>query len=123
MLIYFSITIALFTFTELILFIGTTCITSSIILGGDYSLREYLRAILDNLIYEGTYIYPLSAEYKDDLTIVGRVFFSILWFIFWGLPFILGNILAFPICAFTIAFKKIMFKSPNDENDQYHIDH
>ena len=58
-------------------------------------LKEFFHTILEALLYDTTYHFPLSTCYRHKYTLFGKILFTIIWILFLFIPFILSIIFAF----------------------------
>ena len=59
------------------------------------NLKEFFHTIIEALLYDTTYIFPLSTCYRYKYTLFGKILFTIIWILFLFIPFILSIIFAF----------------------------
>ena len=59
------------------------------------NLKEFFHTILEALLYDTTYHFPLSTCYRHKYTLFGKILFTIIWILFLFIPFILSIIFAF----------------------------
>ena len=57
-------------------------------------LKEFFHTILEALLYDTTYHFPLSTCYRHKYTLFGKILFTIIWVLFLFIPFILSIIFA-----------------------------
>ena len=53
------------------------------------NLKEFFHTILEALLYDTTYIFPLSICVRYKYTLFGKILFTIIWVLFLFIPFIL----------------------------------
>ena len=61
------------------------------------NLKEFFHTILEALLYDTTYHFPLSTCDRYKYTLFGKILFTIIWVLFLFIPFILSIIFAFII--------------------------
>ena len=61
------------------------------------NLKEFFHTILEALLYDTTYHFPLSTDVQYKYTLFGKILFTIIWVLFLFIPFILSIIFAFII--------------------------
>ena len=59
------------------------------------NLKEFFHTILEALLYDTTYHFPLSTCDRYKYTLFGKILFTIIWVVFLFIPFILSIIFAF----------------------------
>ena len=59
------------------------------------NLKEFFHTILEALLYDTTYHFPLSTCVRYKYTLFGKILFTIIWILFLFIPFILSIIFAF----------------------------
>lgn len=59
------------------------------------NLKEFFHTILEALLYDTTYHFPLSTCVRYKYTLFGKILFTIIWILFIFIPFILSIIFAF----------------------------
>lgn len=59
------------------------------------NLKEFFHTILEALLYDTTYHFPLSTCDRHKYTLFGKILFTIIWILFLFIPFILSIIFAF----------------------------
>ena len=59
------------------------------------NLKEFFHTIIEALLYDTTYNFPLSTCYRYKYTLFGKILFTIIWVLFLFIPFILSIIFAF----------------------------
>ena len=59
------------------------------------NLKEFFHTILEALLYDTTYNFPLSICVRYKYTLFGKILFTIIWILFLFIPFILSIIFAF----------------------------
>ena len=59
------------------------------------NLKEFFHTILEALLYDTTYHFPLSTCDRYKYTLFGKILFTIIWILFLFIPFILSIIFAF----------------------------
>lgn len=59
------------------------------------NLKEFFHTILEALLYDTTYNFPLSTCVRYKYTLFGKILFTIIWVLFLFIPFILSIIFAF----------------------------
>ena len=59
------------------------------------NLKEFFHTILEALLYDTTYHFPLSTCVRYKYTLFGKILFTIIWVLFLFIPFILSIIFAF----------------------------
>ena len=104
------IIILLFIIVELAIFLSMLMNTLDGITDKYYSLYVYIYNVRYNLLDCRGYMFPLSSDYKDKLTIVGKIFFMIIWTVFCMIPVILAIIVGFFVWVIIRINKKILFK-------------
>ena len=87
------------------------------------SLYVYIYNVRYNLLDCRGYMFPLSSDYKDKLTIVGKIFFMIIWTVFCMIPVILAIVVGFFVWVIIRIIKKILFKDSRGDEDTHDIDH
>ena len=78
-------------------------------------IKRYCKYIYASLMTEETFNFPLSLESTNRYTIFGKIFFTILWILVLGIPFIVGNILAIILLILGYIMHKLCFKPEGDE--------
>ena len=58
------------------------------------NLKEFFHTILEALLYDTTYHFPLSTCVRYKYTLFGKILFTIIWVLFLFIPFILSIIFA-----------------------------
>ena len=117
-----SITL-LFIIIELAIFMSMLMNTLDGITDKYCSLYVYIYNVRYNLLDCRGYMFPLSSDYKDKLTIVGKIFFMIIWIVFCMIPVILAIIVGFFIWGIIRIIKKILFKDSKGDENTHDIDH
>ena len=118
-----SIIILLVIIIELAIFMSMLMNTLDGITDKYYSLYVYIYNVRYNLLDCRGYMFPLSSDYKDKLTIVGKFFFMIIWTVFCMIPVILAIVVGFFVWVIIRIIKKILFKDSRRNEDTYDIDH
>ena len=117
-----SITL-LFIIIELAIFMSMLMNTLDGITDKYCSLYVYIYNVRYNLLDCRVYMFPLSSDYKDKLTNVGKIFFMITWTLFCMIPVILAIIVGFFIWGIIRIIKKILFKDSKGDENTHDIDH
>ena len=99
--------ILLFIIVELAIFMNMLMNTLYGITDKYCSLYVYIYNVRYNLLDCRGYIFPLSSDYKDKLTIVGKIFFMIIWTVFCTIPVILAIVVGFFVWVIIRIIKKI----------------
>ena len=118
-----SFIILLFIIVELAIFMIMLMNTLDGITDKYYSLYVYIYNVRYNLLDCRGYMFPLSSDYKDKLTIVGKIFFMIIWTVFCMIPVILAIVVGFFVWVIIRIIKKILFKDYRGDEDTHDIDH
>ena len=118
-----SIITLLFIIVELAIFMSMLMNTLDGITDKYYSLYAYIYNVRYNLLDCRGYMFPLSSDYKDKLTIVGKIFFMIIWTVFCIIPVILTIEVGFFVWGIIRIIKKILFKDSKGDENTHDIDH
>ena len=115
--------ILLFIIVELAIFMNMLMNTLYGITDKYCSLYVYIYNVRYNLLDCRGYMFPLSSDYKDKLTIVGKIFFMIIWTVFCTIPVILAIVVGFFVWGIIRIIKKILFKDSKRDENTHDIDH
>ena len=115
--------ILLFIIVELAIFMNMLVNTLNGITDKYCSLYVYIYNVRYNHLDCRGYMFPLSSDYKYKLTIVGKIFFMIIWTVFCTIPVILAIVVGFFIWGIIRIIKKILFKDSKGDENTHDIDH
>lgn len=97
-MIYFMIcVIGIIVFYVVIMFVCGLILAADLTTNDIYTtrnLKEFFHTILEALLYDTTYHFPLSTCVRYKYTLFGKILFTVIWVLFLFIPFILSIIFA-----------------------------